>query len=532
MVSSLRSMIGILLWEREYPVCRSARVSHFRLSIPSILRLPLTIHTLSRSGPSSTSTYSYDAIGHLETSQRNGSTTRFSYDALGNRSKMNTSSGTSSYSYDANSGRMLTSANTPSGNFTFSYDDNGNLKTRVGPSSTATYTYDTLNHLTGIVQGGSTLATYSYNGAGQRVGKVAGGVTSSYLWDGGNLAQENRGGTSYLYSYLGANPVAMTNLTGTSSSQVFEMDLLGSILGAVNASGTELVQYDPDDFGNSLGQYGASANPFGFGGAFYDSESGLYQMRGRYYDPSLGRFLTVDINPGNPYSYCGNNPVSRADPSGWMWYEAAGRMPPSCYRDIQFESSKCKIIYAITPDGRRTAVASYFPEGSISFLYFEGWEELWSGQPGWNIASIEKCDWGTGTNWEISENRYGRCPLLVQLLQMVQFENSFFSYLDPSAALLFTAIVGAIVLTGLFVGAAIAASIGVAATVGAVESLSSMLSAATSFVATHGLEIYSLTKGVSTAIRGYIVAGMADEKEPSSMDVASIMKGILGALAP
>ena len=103
----------------------------FTLGYQYDARSQVTIHTLSRSGPSSTSTYSYDAIGHLETSQRNGSTTRFIYDALGNRSKMNTSSGTSSYSYDANSGRLLTAAVTPSGNYTFSYDDNGNL-TAVG----------------------------------------------------------------------------------------------------------------------------------------------------------------------------------------------------------------------------------------------------------------------------------------------------------------------------------------------------------------------------------------------------------------
>ncbi|MGB9834948.1 MAG: RHS repeat-associated core domain-containing protein [bacterium] len=54
-------------------------------------------------------------------------------------------------------------------------------------------------------------------------------------------------------------------------------------------------------------------------GSFFDCESGLYQMRGRYYDPLMGRFLTQDILPGNPYSYCKNNPVSMVDPSGWMY---------------------------------------------------------------------------------------------------------------------------------------------------------------------------------------------------------------------
>jgi RHS repeat-associated protein len=278
-------------------------------------RSNFTSKTTTTASGTVTCSYSYDSLGHLATSSQNGNLTRFSYDVLGNRSKMNTTSGTSSYSYDASSGRMLTSANTPSGNTTFSYDINGNLKTKVGPTNTTTYTYDTLNHLAQIVQGGTTLATYSYNGAGQRVCKVANGVTSNYLWDGSNLAQENRGGTYYIYSYLGANPIAMTS---GGSSQAFENDGLGTVLGVVNSSGTEIARYTTDDFGNSLGVVGSSPNPFRFAGAFLDSETGLYQMRGRYYDPNLGRFLTVDINPGNPYSYCGNNPTSKTDPSGWF----------------------------------------------------------------------------------------------------------------------------------------------------------------------------------------------------------------------
>ena len=74
-----------------------------------------------------------------------------------------------------------------------------------------------------------------------------------------------------------------------------------------------------DDFGNPQAVVGSSANPFRFAGAFLDTETGLVQMRGRYYDPSFGRFLTQDVNPGNPYSYCRNNPTSMSDPSGWMY---------------------------------------------------------------------------------------------------------------------------------------------------------------------------------------------------------------------
>ncbi|MFA5584894.1 MAG: RHS repeat-associated core domain-containing protein [Bacteriovoracaceae bacterium] len=57
----------------------------------------------------------------------------------------------------------------------------------------------------------------------------------------------------------------------------------------------------------------------------YDSESGLYYYRARYYDPALGRFLTEDPHPGKvsspdtfntKYAYVANNPINSLDPSG------------------------------------------------------------------------------------------------------------------------------------------------------------------------------------------------------------------------
>lgn len=66
------------------------------------------------------------------------------------------------------------------------------------------------------------------------------------------------------------------------------------------------------------------ANPFGFTGHEYDSETGLYYMKGRYYDPETGRFLTPDPAIGNPtipmtlhpYIYAMENPTVYVDPDG------------------------------------------------------------------------------------------------------------------------------------------------------------------------------------------------------------------------
>ena len=59
----------------------------------------------------------------------------------------------------------------------------------------------------------------------------------------------------------------------------------------------------------------AKANPFCYRGYYYDDETELYYLKSRYYDPELGRFITIDdisyldpetINGLNLYAYCGN----------------------------------------------------------------------------------------------------------------------------------------------------------------------------------------------------------------------------------
>ena len=70
-------------------------------------------------------------------------------------------------------------------------------------------------------------------------------------------------------------------------------------------------------------------NPFRYRGYYYDTETGLYFLQTRYYDPEIGRFLTIDdteylapetINGLNLYAYCLNNPVMRTDSQGTNWW--------------------------------------------------------------------------------------------------------------------------------------------------------------------------------------------------------------------
>ena len=88
----------------------------------------------------------------------------------------------------------------------------------------------------------------------------------------------------------------------------------------MNASGEDIG--DATHIGNR--------NPIRYRGYYYDTETGLYYLKTRYYDPEVGRFISIDdisyldpdtINGLNLYAYCGNNPVMRVDPNGNKWWE-------------------------------------------------------------------------------------------------------------------------------------------------------------------------------------------------------------------
>ena len=62
-------------------------------------------------------------------------------------------------------------------------------------------------------------------------------------------------------------------------------------------------------------------NRLRYNGQMADGLTGLYYLRARYYNASLGRFTQEDViyNDGlNLYAYCGSNPVMYEDPSGYV----------------------------------------------------------------------------------------------------------------------------------------------------------------------------------------------------------------------
>jgi RHS repeat-associated protein len=106
--------------------------------------------------------------------------------------------------------------------------------------------------------------------------------------------------------------------SGTTS--YYQQDGLGSVTSLSSTTGAiGNNSYTYDSYGNTTSS-ATVVNPFRYSGREFDTESGVYHYRARYYDPSVGRFLSEDplrFKAGiNFYSYVKNNPVVDNDPSG------------------------------------------------------------------------------------------------------------------------------------------------------------------------------------------------------------------------
>ena len=167
--------------------------------------------------------------------------------------------------------------------------------------------------------------TFAYNGAGQRISK--GSITYTYDSDGRLLKQSN--GLKFIYDTTG---VAGLNYNG--ESYLYRKDVQGNIIAIIQWPNMIVARYEYDAWGNHVvtdknGNPITSGigvlNPFRYRSYYYDTETELYYLQTRYYDPELGRFISQDsieyaapetINGLNLYAYCGNNPVMNIDPTG------------------------------------------------------------------------------------------------------------------------------------------------------------------------------------------------------------------------
>ena len=312
--------------------------------------------------------YTYDQAGNRISFASNDD--RFAYNPLADETK----------TYTVNNLNQYTGVNT----IAPEYDLNGNMISK----GTDTFDYDSENQLIQATTSNAT-ASYTSDAMGRRQSKTVDAVTTSYLYDGGNVIMEyDQTGTMakrFIYGPMIDEPVCMIS---PSSRYYYHADALGSVVALSDTSGSfaETYAYSPFGKTNSTSSRG---NPYLFTGRRIDSESGLYYYRARHYDPQYGRFIQPDpigFKGGiNFYAYVQNDPVNRIDPEGLKIYLKTGNNATLVGTNIKnpVQDAVHQSIMVDTENGQRafsfgmsgfgvTISSNWLGEDSYTFTLLEG----------------------------------------------------------------------------------------------------------------------------------------------------------------
>ena len=173
--------------------------------------------------------------------------------------------------------------------------------------------------------------------AGVRDSKTVDGVTYNYITQNGQVVRQTWGSHVMDFIYDNTGKPYAVKYDGT--LYYYVLNLQGDVISIITHWGESYGSYTYDAWGNVLSVSGdiAKLNPIRYRGYYYDSETELYYLGSRYYDPVVKRFVNADgaafatINPysngltdKNYFAYCDNNPVSRSDDGGTFFNTVIG----------------------------------------------------------------------------------------------------------------------------------------------------------------------------------------------------------------
>jgi RHS repeat-associated protein len=293
-------------------------------------------------------TYTYDGMNRLVDGE--GEST--DYDELSNLSAR----GTKRYTYqDAGTGgknqMRLESFFDGANTFSYGYDNNGNIASISNRFSSLVY--DALNRLREVgFSGSARLDRYWYDIAGLRVKReerinIDANTTKIYsIYSGDNpLVQEKYVGSTRVSTRFniidGGQILAQYEYVYGAGEAVryFYLDQIGSRRVVKDASGTVREEFSYSAWGQYTQTQGTQVELASYTGKEYDG-TGLLYFNARYYDPSLGRFVTEDPSRkgANWYAYCENNPLNNIDPTGNLLAKIEDRLLATTVSNMYDES--------------------------------------------------------------------------------------------------------------------------------------------------------------------------------------------------
>jgi len=295
--------------------------------------------------------YTYNTLNELvrEDNQVLNKSIYYDYDLAGNMlskseyayttGELGTALNTVTYSYEDT---IWKDKLTKYGDKTITYDEIGNIKTYDGN----TFTWEMGKQLAGITGNGKTIG-YKYDDSGIRTEKTYNGVTTTYILEGDHVISETTGSENPIhYTYSRGGSLISMNYEG--QEYYYIKNAQGDIIGLYDVNGNEVVTYTYDTWGKLISIDGSLKdtvgvkNPYRYRSYRYDTETGLYYLQSRYYNPDWGRFISADaIVTGNEFAYCGSDPVNSAGFQQMLYdggggdYEGSGNTTPINYENMR-----------------------------------------------------------------------------------------------------------------------------------------------------------------------------------------------------
>ena len=319
-----------------------------------------------------TAAYTYDMLGRITRETKTGrEDISYTYDANNNRKQMTIGNKTTAYQYNKNDELLRTDTlhtDTEKNDVViYKNDKNGNQLATVNRSEIPAEAKDTsyidvdvtlgdnqlndnvVNHYNALNQLTETLTknykvSFTYDAEGLRTGKTVNGEKTVYVWDGDQVVMELSKGGAVQKRYIRGNDLVYADKGENTEKTYYVTDMHGNVVQLLDESGNVTKTYEYDSFGNEVKPEKKDENPYRYCGEYYDKETEEVYLRARYYEPSVGRFITRDTYTGESneplslhlYTYCANDGVNMVDPSGHGWLEWIGKqyMRISGYKGI------------------------------------------------------------------------------------------------------------------------------------------------------------------------------------------------------
>lgn len=296
--------------------------------------------------------YTYDELGNILTVSENGiQKARYEYDEAGQLIRADDANQNLSftYKYDAGGNILRTdryayttgTLGASTDHVVYSYADT-NWKDKLTSYGTKSLQYDASGNpiaydgwtfaweggrqLKEMSKSGVGTLSFDYDASGIRTSKTVNSTVTTFTVVGSQITRQQTGEDEIFFFY--DNDGQLIGLNYAADNYFYLKNLQGDIIAIADIDGTIVVEYTYDVWGVLLSTSGTMAgtlgidNPFRYRGYYYDTETELYYLQSRYYNPSWGRFLNADgiafIDGTSLYAYCVNNPIHYVDIAGFI----------------------------------------------------------------------------------------------------------------------------------------------------------------------------------------------------------------------